>query len=216
MTGSAGHGTAGMSGSGMAGSGTAGSGMTGAGGSAAGASGAGGATGGSGGRASGGSGMGGSSSGAMTLTSSVITEGGMFPEDNTCNGDDKSPDLTWTPGPNGTMSYAVLLLDTNNSLNHWVIWDIPASVTMLPAGLDTAAMPSMPAGAKQKAFQGDGYMGPCPPSGDHLYRFTVYALPVAMLSGAMTSEQTSALAMDVMNATPLAAASLSAHFLGGN
>jgi Raf kinase inhibitor-like YbhB/YbcL family protein len=218
--GGAGRGTSGTSGSGMAGSGTAGTGtstagMSGAGGVAG--NGAGGAPAGSGGRAAGGTGTGGTSGGSMTLTSSVLTEGGMFAENNTCNGDDKSPDLTWTAGPSGTMSYAVVLLDTSltPALNHWVIWDIPANVTGLPAGLETTAMPSVPAGAKQKAFQGNGYKGPCPPSGDHLYTFTVYALPVATLSAAMTSEQTAALAMKVMNAGPLSSASLSAHSLGG-
>jgi Raf kinase inhibitor-like YbhB/YbcL family protein len=218
--GGAGRGTAGTSGSGMAGSGTAGTGtstggMSGAGGTVG--NGSGGAPAGAGGRAAGGTGTGGTSGGSMMLTSSVLTEGGMFAENNTCNGDDKSPDLTWTAGPAGTMSYAVVLLDTSLTppLNHWVIWDIPANVTGLPAGLETTAMPSVPPGAKQKAFQGNGYKGPCPPSGDHLYTFTVYALPVATLSGAMTSEQTAALAMDVMNAGPLSSASLSGHSLGG-
>jgi Raf kinase inhibitor-like YbhB/YbcL family protein len=163
---------------------------------------------GAGGKAGGG-GTGGS--GAFTLTSSVITEGGMFPDQNTCAGADKSPDLTWTAGPSGTMSYAVILFDTSNSLNHWVMWDIPSSVTSLPAMLDTSAMPAMPAGAKQKAISGNGYYGPCPNGMDHVYRFTVYALPVATLSGAMTSSQTSALSTAVMNANPLASASLSAH-----
>lgn len=154
---------------------------------------------------------GGGGSDMMTLTSTVITEGDMFPDDNTCAGANTSPDLTWTAGPAGTMSYAMILLDTSNSLNHWVMWDIPASVTSLPAGLGTEAMPSEPAGAKQKAFQGNGYTGPCPSGSDHLYEFTVYALPVATLSSAMTSQQTSALAMEVMDADPLGSASLSAH-----
>jgi Raf kinase inhibitor-like YbhB/YbcL family protein len=148
----------------------------------------------------------------MTLTSSVITEGGMFPDENTCaTTADDSPDLTWTAGPSGTMSYAVILLDTSISYVHWVIWDIPATVTSLPAALDDMAMPATPAGAKQKSFQGNGYAGPCPSGKDHVYKFTVYALPVATLSGAMTSSQTSAPSTAVMNANPLASASLSAH-----
>jgi len=163
-----------------------------------------------GGRSAGGNG-GTGGVGSMTLTSSVIMEGGMFPDQNTCAGANTSPDLTWSAGPSGTMSYAVILFDTSNSLNHWVIWDIPASVTALPAMLDTSAMLTTPAGAKQKAVSGTGYYGPCPSGMDHVYRFTVYALPVATLSGAMTSSQTSALAMAVMNANPLASASLSAH-----
>jgi Raf kinase inhibitor-like YbhB/YbcL family protein len=184
--------------------GNAGSGMSGMGGAiSAGAGGKG---------AAGGGGTGGT--GSFTLTSSVITEGGMFPAQSTCASTsmpEASPDLTWTAGPSGTMSYAVILLDTNNSLNHWVVWDIPSTVTSLPGMLDTSAMLSMPAGAMQKAVSGMGYYGPCPSGMDHVYKFTVYALPVATLSGAMTSSQTSALAMSVMNANPLASASLSAH-----
>jgi phosphatidylethanolamine-binding protein (PEBP) family uncharacterized protein len=73
------------------------------------------------------------------------------------------------------------------------------------------AMPAMPAGAKQKAIQGNGYYGPCPNGSDHLYKFTVYAIPTATLAGAQTSAQTSAIATAVMNANPLGSASLSAH-----
>lgn len=213
-------GRGGMAGGGGASAGSAGKAGSGAGGASTGGMGgiAGSATGGVGGAVGAGSGgrgtagAGGSSTGAFTLTSSVITEGGMFPDMNTCaSTSDSSPDLTWTAGPSGTLSYAVILFDTSNSLNHWVIWDIPASVTSLPAMLGSSAMLTMPAGAMQKAIQGNGYYGPCPQGMDHVYKFTVYALPVATLSGAMTSMQTSQLATAVMNANPLASASLSAH-----
>ncbi|HSU40005.1 MAG TPA: YbhB/YbcL family Raf kinase inhibitor-like protein, partial [Polyangiaceae bacterium] len=198
-TSAGGQGRGGMSGaSGSAGSGTSG---TGAGGAAA------------GGRSAGGNG-GTGGIGSMTLTSSVIMEGGMFPDQNTCASTaDDSPDLTWTAGPNGTMSYAVVLFDTSNMMTHWVIWDIPPSVTALPAKLDDMAMPAMPAGAKQKSFQGNGYAGPCPSGKDHVYRFTVYALPVAMLSGVTTSSQPAQIGTAITNANPLASASLSAHSL---
>ncbi len=200
-------GAAGNAGSGAGGASTGGRGASGG----SGMSGMGGAVGaGSGGKA--GSGAGGSGgSGGFTLTSSVLTEGGMFPDTNTCAGADTSPELTWGAGPSGTMSFAVILLDTSITLNHWVIWDIPASVTSLPAMLDTMAMPSMPAGAKQKSFSGNGYAGPCPNGMDHVYKFTVYALPVATLSGVTTSSQPAQLSTAIMNAGPLASASLSAH-----
>jgi phosphatidylethanolamine-binding protein (PEBP) family uncharacterized protein len=44
---------------------------------------------------------------------------------------------------------------------------------------------------------------------DHVYMFTVYALPTATLSGS-TSSQTAA-AASIMAANPLGSASLSAH-----
>jgi Raf kinase inhibitor-like YbhB/YbcL family protein len=166
---------------------------------------------GSGGKAGSGAGGSGGSSG-FTLTSSVLTDGGMFPDASTCaSTTESSPDFMWTAGPSGTMSYALILLDTQNSLNHWIVWDIPPSVTSLPAMLDTAAMLSMPAGAKQKPYSGTGYFGPCPQGTDHLYKFTLYALPVATLSGVTTSSQTSAISMAIMSANPLASASLSSH-----
>jgi Raf kinase inhibitor-like YbhB/YbcL family protein len=198
-------GTAGAAAAGMAG---ASAGMTGGGaGGQAGGAGMAGSGSGMGGKAGGGSG----GAAGFTLTSTAITEGGMFPDDNTCAGDNKSPPLTWTAGPSGTMSYAVVLLDTSNSLNHWAMWDIPSTVTMLPAALDSMAMSTAVPGAKQKSFQGSGYYGPCPRGMDHVYKFTVYALSTATLAGAMTSEMPDAIAMDIMSANPLGSASLSAH-----
>jgi len=163
---------------------------------------------GSGGKA--GSGAGGS--GGFTLTSSVLTDGGMFPDASTCaSKTESSPDFMWTAGPSGTMSYALILLDTQNSLNHWIVWDIPSTVTSLPGMLDTAAMLSMPAGAKQKPYTGTGYFGPCPQGMDHLYKFTVYALPVSTLAGVTTSSATTDISKAIMSANPLASASVSSH-----
>jgi Raf kinase inhibitor-like YbhB/YbcL family protein len=111
------------------------------------------------------------------------------------------------------MSYAMVLIDNDNGANgflHWVMWDIPASVTMLPADLPTGMMPSMPAGAKQRSFQADnGYVGPCPSGMDHEYTFTVYALDTATLEG-MTDTTTNVVAA-IEAADPLAEASLSGH-----
>ncbi|HEV8549642.1 MAG TPA: hypothetical protein VGQ57_11455, partial [Polyangiaceae bacterium] len=146
--GGAGKGSAGVGASG----GTGPSGGVGGGSGAAGTAGSGA---GAGGKAGGGAG--GTSSTGMTLTSSVLTEGGMFPDTITCAGTNQSPDLTWTAGPSGTMSYAVVLLDTSNMLTHWAMWDIPSSVTMLPAALDTMANSTTVPGAKQKSFSGSGY-----------------------------------------------------------
>jgi Raf kinase inhibitor-like YbhB/YbcL family protein len=122
----------------------------------------------------------------MTLTSTQVTEGSPFPADITCADSSMgSPDLTWTAGPSGTMSYAVTLTDlTFNSLVHWAIWNIPSTTTMLPAKLATAAMLTAPAGAQQlNAFSGNGYYGPCPAGTVHHYQFRVYALSVGTLPG---------------------------------
>ena len=92
------------------------------------------------------------------------------------------------------MSYALVMTDKDapgGAFNHWVVWDIPSSTTMLAASLGTTAMLTMPTGAKQVAGQGMGYLAPCPPSNaTHTYVFTLYALDVATLPGVTTSTST--------------------------
>jgi Raf kinase inhibitor-like YbhB/YbcL family protein len=107
-----------------------------------------------------------------------------------CTGGNVSPDLTWTGAPAGTKSYAVTLYDpdvrTGSGWWHWVVFNIPSSVTSLAAG-------QKPAGIESRTdFGSPGYGGPCPPEGDapHRYIFKVYALkdmiPLdAQASGAM-------------------------------
>lgn len=171
-------------------------GSTSTGGAAGGQPGQGGASaGGHGGRASGSGGMGGATPGDkggagvlplnMTLTSTALTEGAAFPAGITCADSSMgSPDLTWTAGPGGTMSYAVTLTDLTNGYVHWVLWNIPAATTTLPAKLATTAMLTAPTGAQQlNAFSGNGYYGPCPMGNVHFYQFRVYALGVDTLRG---------------------------------
>jgi hypothetical protein len=125
----------------------------------------------------------------MVLTSSGFVEGAMIPADFTCAGTNVSPPLQWTPGPAGTMSYALVFTDRNNSLIHSIIYDIPSSVTSLPMAVERTANPTMPAGAKQlAAYDGTpGYAGPCPSGILHTYEFSIRAIDVAALPGVTTS-----------------------------
>jgi phosphatidylethanolamine-binding protein (PEBP) family uncharacterized protein len=205
-TGAAGNGTAGSGG-------TAGtSGTTGGGAGAGGASGAaggtgqGGASGGPGGAGTGGpgtagqGGAGGGATGPFTLTSSAFTAGMEIPLEFKCTnvppaGMNHSPPLSWTPGPAGTMSYAITLNHnpTGDNSAHWALWDIPATTTSIAANVEHVAMPAMPAGSKQAGqmldgFTGVGYQGPCPQAVNsrQTYRFTVWALRVATLPNAIS------------------------------
>ena len=146
----------------------------------------------------GGGGVGGSIDGGgsmipstITLTSPVLMEGGTFPANITCADPGMgSPELDWTAGPSGTMSYAVTLTDLTEGRIDWALWNIPVpsgtpTTITLPAHLDTLSMLTTPMGANQtNSHQAKGYSGPCLGDGTtHTYRFQVYAIPTASLAG---------------------------------
>ena len=105
-----------------------------------------------------------------------------------CRGDNRSPALSWSGAPRGTKSFAVTVYDPDapgRGWWHWVIYNIPATVTALPAGVGDTAQHLAPSGSKQgmNDFGMAGYGGPCPPAGDrpHRYEFRVLALKVDTL-----------------------------------
>ncbi len=108
-----------------------------------------------------------------------------------CEGGNVSPSLAWKNAPAGTKSFAVTVYDpdapTGSGWWHWVMFNIPADTTALPAGAGDVASGKAPKGAVQSRtdFGKPGYGGPCPPKGDkpHRYVFTVYALKVDKLEG---------------------------------
>jgi Raf kinase inhibitor-like YbhB/YbcL family protein len=95
-----------------------------------------------------------------------------------------SPELSWSGAPSGTQSYAIVLEDMTNGAAHWVIWNIPGSVTTVAANIpQDSAMPAMPAGSQQASAtfaQGDGYFGPG--SSCNVYQFRIFALGMATFS----------------------------------
>jgi len=169
------------------------------------------AAGGHGGRAVGSGGMGGAmprdTGGAgvlpldITLTSTALAEGAAFPANITCADSSMgSPDLTWTAGPSGTMSYAITLTDLTNGYVHWALWNIPSATMTLPAKLANTATLTTPAGAQQLSIMGGSYYGPCPGGSTHTYQFRVYALGAATLPGSMPTSTMNAKAAIVQNA----------------
>jgi len=118
----------------------------------------------------------------------------VFPKENigtNIGGSNKSPALAWTAGPSGTQSYAVVFRDLSNvtqgkPLVHWVMWNIPGATQMLPAGLETTAMPTVPAGSSQRSFSGNGYQG----SGKcgNVYEFVLYALTTTSFTPTGTTQ----------------------------
>ena len=106
-----------------------------------------------------------------------------------CAGENISPPLEWNGAPEGARSFAVTMYDpdapTGSGWWHWVVYNIPAGTTSLPAGAGDATKGLLPPGAVQgnTDFGTTGYGGPCPPVGDkpHHYHITVYALNVDKL-----------------------------------
>jgi Raf kinase inhibitor-like YbhB/YbcL family protein len=105
-----------------------------------------------------------------------------------CNGRNVSPALSWSNAPAGTKSFALLVHDpdapTGSGWWHWVVYNIPATVTSLPADAGDPKKNLMPGAAVQGRtdFGAPGYGGPCPPPGKpHHYHFQLYALKVPKL-----------------------------------
>lgn len=111
---------------------------------------------------------------SMTVTSSAFGDGQPIPTEFTCDGPGRVPDLTWQGTPADAGALAVVVDDPDapsGTFTHWVVLDLPADTRGLAGG-------SLPSGATQAVNSGgrEGYYPPCPPSGTHHYRFTVYAL----------------------------------------
>jgi Raf kinase inhibitor-like YbhB/YbcL family protein len=124
----------------------------------------------------------------FAMTSPSFVEGGMIADANTCEASNTSPQLAWSGNAMGALAYAVVLTDKSNNLVHWVIYDIPAAATGLPATVENVYAPTNVAGAHQtSSYQTSvrGYLGPCPPvnGGPHTYEFAVYGVDAATLPG---------------------------------
>jgi Raf kinase inhibitor-like YbhB/YbcL family protein len=113
------------------------------------------------------------------LASSAFAPSEPIPSRYTCEGEDLSPPLTWSGAPAGTRSFALIMEDPDapgGTFVHWVVYNLPASVTSLPEGIRSDS--DLPQGAVhgQNSWGRNTYGGPCPPRGPHRYFFTLYAL----------------------------------------
>ena len=111
-------------------------------------------------------------------------DGARFPMAYSTEGENASPPISWSEVPEGTEAYAVTLEDLDAAEGEpailWVVYNIPARATGLPANLPEGRI--LP-GAIQQAtndYGEAGYHGPEPVPGSHRYRFTLYALESAL------------------------------------
>src|SRR4051795_6078885 len=75
--------------------------------------------------------------GSMTIkvTSTAFQEGGMIPQQYTCDGANISPPLSWTGVPGGVKTLALITEDPDapkGVFTHWVLFNLPASSRELP------------------------------------------------------------------------------------
>lgn len=157
----------------------------------------------------------------FTLTSSAYVEQGIIPAKYSGGGENVSPALNWKNPPDGTMSFALAMIDPDipwgqevpvygqlpppgtmpgDLFSHWIVVDISASVTSLAEGASV--------GTPLKE-----YGGPAPPPGTkaHAYILTLYALDVESLPG-VSAESDYLAFTDAMAGHVLATATLTAYF----
>ena len=131
---------------------------------------------------------------SFTVTSEDLQDGGTLATPQLsgkfgAGGEDRSPQLSWSGFPEATQSFAITVYDpdapTGSGFWHWVVVDVPASVTSLPAGAGTPGSPDLPKGAitirNDAGFA--GYLGAAPPAGHgpHRYVIAVHAVDVPSL-----------------------------------
>jgi Raf kinase inhibitor-like YbhB/YbcL family protein len=118
----------------------------------------------------------------LTIRSSAFEDGAEIPRRHTCEGENVSPPLEWSGVPQGARSLALVVDDPDapdpaapqRTFVHWVLYDLPADATGLPADVRHA----LPAGTREGVndWKRTGWGGPCPPIGRHRYFFKLYVL----------------------------------------
>jgi hypothetical protein len=127
----------------------------------------------------------------MTVTSQNFLDRAAVPIDESCDGKDVSPSLTWSAPPETTKSLAIVVDDLDSSppqYTHWMLYDLSPSTLRIPEGFEPNAEQGK---VGVNDFKNARYNGPCPPKETfHRYRFRVLALdaPSGLKDGA-TREQ---------------------------
>lgn len=126
--------------------------------------------------------------GAFTLTSTDVRNGEPMEAayaHGSVGGDNVSPQLSWSGFPAGTKGFVVTCFDpdapTGSGFWHWVLVNLPATVTELPRGVAEGDLGG--AFSVRNDYGQHGYGGAAPPAGDrpHRYLFAVHALDVETL-----------------------------------
>lgn len=123
----------------------------------------------------------------MLLISSSFENNLSIPSKFTCDGGNINPELQIQNTPEDAKSLALIMDDPDapiGTFTHWLAWNIDPKTEIIK-------QESKPPGSVEgKNSSGSfGYMGPCPPSGEHHYHFKLYALNSMLNISADSSKQ---------------------------
>lgn len=104
---------------------------------------------------------------------SSFEDGQPIPVRHTCQGENISPVLTWSPAPADTVEIAITMVDLDApNFVHWAI----AAIDPMSLALGEGVVPEFALEGLNGTGE-PGYTGPCPPVGEtHTYRITVHYL----------------------------------------
>jgi len=116
----------------------------------------------------------------MQLASAVFHQGAEIPSYYTSEGENVSPELSWSDAPANTKSFVLVMHDPDaprpGGFTHWVLYNIPAITLHVEDKVpNQESVPGL--GIQGKNDSGRiGYIGPAPPSGAHRYFFRLFAI----------------------------------------
>ncbi len=130
----------------------------------------------------------------MELKSPAFQNNQQIPDKCAYQRENLSPPLLWTDIPLDVKSFALVCDDPDapgGDWVHWVLFNIPSSITSLEEGISEKALLSEGIRQGVSDFGKTGYGGPCPPPGKaHRYFFRIMALDVELtFSGPPTMKE---------------------------
>jgi para-nitrobenzyl esterase len=118
----------------------------------------------------------------LKVATPAFKEGEQIPFEYTQYRTNIFPGLSWTKGPAATKSYVLIMQDNsllvrNQPVLHWTLFNIPASVTKLDAGMAPTGNPRGSAYGPNYTGANKPYTGPrTPPGPGDNYHFQIFAI----------------------------------------
>ena len=126
----------------------------------------------------------------------------VLPNDYTCDGEDRSPEIAVGGVNTGVSKCLAIIVNDPDATGgggfvHWIAWNVEL-VKLIPEKIPKTPTVTFPLKAVQgkNSFGKIGYNGPCPPHGQtHRYFFKLYGLDTELLlpAGATKDELTAAM-----------------------